>query len=67
MIRRLRSMLKKTPFEIKELDLNETVREAIGFIAAVAGRRGIALKLTATASELQVNGIPFSCNKSFLT
>ena len=65
-IRRLRSMLKKTPFEIKELDLNETVREAIGFIAAVAGRRGIALKLTATASELQVNGDPVQLQQVLL-
>ena len=38
-IRRLRSVLKKTPFEIKDIDLNDTVREAIGFVTAVAERR----------------------------
>ena len=33
-IRRSRSVLKKTPFEMKYIDLNETVRQAIGFVAA---------------------------------
>lgn len=65
-IRRLRSMLKKTPFEIKEVDLNETVREATGFIAAIADRRGIALKLTATPSELRVNGDPVQLQQVLL-
>jgi signal transduction histidine kinase len=65
-IRRLRSMLKKTPFEIKELDLNETVREAIGFIAAISDRRGVTLKLTATASELRVNGDPVQLQQVLL-
>jgi signal transduction histidine kinase len=65
-IRRLRSMLKKTPFEIKEVDLNETVREAIGFIAAIADRRGIVLKLTATPSELRVNGDPVQLQQVLL-
>ena len=36
-IRRLRGVLKKTPFEIIELDVNETVREVIGLVPA-AGR-----------------------------
>lgn len=57
-IRRLRSVLKKTPFEIRDIDLNDTVREAIGFVAAVADRRGIALKFAATSSKLRVKGDP---------
>ncbi|HEX7791127.1 MAG TPA: ATP-binding protein [Afipia sp.] len=65
-IRRLRSMLKKTPFEITEVDLNETVREATGFIAAISDRRGVTLKLTATASELRVNGDPVQLQQVLL-
>ena len=55
-IRRLRSVLKKTPFEMKHIDLNETVRQAIGFVAAVAHGRGIALKYGTTSADLNVKG-----------
>jgi signal transduction histidine kinase len=55
-IRRLRSMLKKTPFEVRDIELNETTREAIGLVAAIAERRGVALKFSATRSELRVKG-----------
>ena len=37
-IRRLRSVLKKTPFEMRYIDLNETVRQVIGFVAAIGSR-----------------------------
>ena len=43
-IRRLRSVLKKTPFEVRDIDLNETVRDVIGFVRALADGRDIALK-----------------------
>jgi signal transduction histidine kinase len=55
-IRRLRSVLKKTPFEMTEIDLNETVQEVIGFVGAVARGRAIALKCTATSAGLRVKG-----------
>jgi len=55
-IRRLRSVLKKTPFEMKHIDLNETVRQAIGFVAAVAHGRGIVLKYGTTTADLNVKG-----------
>ena len=55
-IRRLRSVLKKTPFEMKLIDLNETVRQAMGFVTAVAHGRGIALKYVPTSAELNVKG-----------
>ena len=29
-IRRMRSLLKKAPFELKQFDLNEIVRETVG-------------------------------------
>jgi signal transduction histidine kinase len=55
-IRRLRSVLKKTPFEMKYIDLNETIREVIGFVAAVAHGRDIVLKCFATSVDLNING-----------
>ena len=35
-IRRMRSLLKKAPFELKKFDLNEVVRETIRFFSALA-------------------------------
>jgi signal transduction histidine kinase len=55
-IRRLRSMLKKTPFEMICIDLNETVRQVIGFVAAVAQGRNIALRCVTTSVDLNVKG-----------
>ena len=55
-IRRLRSVLKKTPFEMRDIDLNETVREVIGFIGAVARGRDIVLKCAVTSVDLRVKG-----------
>jgi len=37
-IRRMRSLLKKAPFELKSLDFNDLVRETVGLISAV-GRK----------------------------
>jgi signal transduction histidine kinase len=65
-IRRLRSVLKKTPFEIRDIDLNNTVREAIGFVAAVADRRGVALKFASVPGELRVKGDPVQLQQVIL-
>jgi C4-dicarboxylate-specific signal transduction histidine kinase len=35
-IGRLRSLLKKAPFELKHIDLNEVVRETMRFLSALA-------------------------------
>src|SRR4051794_28434691 len=42
-IRRMRSLLKKAPFELKKIDLNEVVRETAEFLSAVAISRVIDL------------------------
>ena len=55
-IRRLRSVLKKTPFELICIDLNETVRQVIGFVAAMAQGRNIILKCVTTSVDLSVKG-----------
>jgi signal transduction histidine kinase len=49
-------VLKKTPFEMRDIDLNETVQEVIGFIGAVAHGRDIALKCAVTSVDLRVRG-----------
>jgi signal transduction histidine kinase len=56
MIRRLRSMLKRVPFEVRDTDLNDTVREVIGFLTTLTESRGIALKYTPAATELPIRG-----------
>lgn len=53
---RLRSMLKKTPFEVTDLDLCDTVREAVGFLAALATRRGVALSYVPAPVDLHIRG-----------
>ncbi|MCP3470751.1 HAMP domain-containing histidine kinase [Bradyrhizobium sp. CCGUVB1N3] len=65
-IRRLRSVLKKTPFEIADIDLNETVGEAIGFLTAVTDRHKIALKFTPAASVVRVRGDPVQLQQVIL-
>jgi signal transduction histidine kinase len=55
-IRRLRSVLKKTPFEMRDIDLNEAVRQVIGFVTAMAHGRDIALKCGTTSADLNVKG-----------
>jgi C4-dicarboxylate-specific signal transduction histidine kinase len=55
-IRRLRSVLKKTPFEMRDIDLNEAVRQVIGFVTAMAHRRDIVLKCGTTSPDLNVKG-----------
>ena len=57
-IRRLRSVLKKTPFEIQDIELNDTVREAIGLVTAVADGRRIMLTYMPVLADLHVKGDP---------
>ena len=35
-VRRMRSLLKKAPFELKNVDLNDVVRETLGFLSSLA-------------------------------
>ncbi|WP_245285321.1 HAMP domain-containing sensor histidine kinase [Bradyrhizobium sp. WSM3983] len=65
-IRRLRSVLKKTPFEIRNLELNDTVREAIGLAAAVADGRRIALSYVPAVTELPIKGDPVQVQQVIL-
>ena len=55
-IRRMRSILKKAPFEQKQFDLNEVVRETIRFFSALAVGRKFQLVSAITPDALPVLG-----------
>jgi C4-dicarboxylate-specific signal transduction histidine kinase len=57
-IRRLRSVLKKTPFEISEIELNATVGEAVGLVTAATDGRRIGLTYTPALVDLHIKGDP---------
>jgi signal transduction histidine kinase len=65
-IRRLRSVLRKTPFEVRDLELNETIREVMGFVADVATGRGVALSYAPSAMEFHVKGDPVQIQQVLL-
>ncbi|MBR0722577.1 HAMP domain-containing histidine kinase [Bradyrhizobium manausense] len=65
-IRRLRAVLKKTPFEVKNIELNDTVREAIGLAKTVADGRRITLTYMPFQTELHVKGDPVQLQQVIL-
>ncbi|MBR1252601.1 HAMP domain-containing histidine kinase [Bradyrhizobium sp. AUGA SZCCT0240] len=65
-IRRLRGVLKKTPFEMIELDVNETVREVLGFVSTLAHGREIQLSYAPTSVDLRIKGDPVQLQQVIL-
>ena len=55
-IRRMRSLLKKAPFEVKNIDLNDLVRETIEFLSALAVARKVELVSVITPDALPILG-----------
>jgi signal transduction histidine kinase len=55
-IRRMRSLLKKTPFELKDLNLNDLVRETIEFLSSLAVGRKVELLSRITSEALPILG-----------
>jgi signal transduction histidine kinase len=55
-IKRLRNLLGKTPSEIKEIDLNEAVREVFEILSATAAARHINLTTSLAAQAVRVSG-----------
>ncbi len=55
-IQRLRSLLKKAPFELKQFDLNEVTQETIRFFAALAVGRKFELASVITPDALPILG-----------
>jgi signal transduction histidine kinase len=57
-IRRMRSFLKRAPFETKVVDLNDLAREAFEFLSIQASARNVALYLSESPETLRVRGDP---------
>ncbi len=55
-IQHLRSLLKKAPIEIRDLDVNDIVNEVFGFVAVQANMRNVALSKVSTSQMLQIHG-----------
>jgi signal transduction histidine kinase len=55
-IRRLRNFLKRTPFETRDIDLNEIVGEAFKFLSVQASARNVALYLQTAPGTLRIKG-----------
>jgi signal transduction histidine kinase len=55
-IRRMRSLLTKAPFELKNLDLNEVAREAVDFLSTLAVARKVELTSLITLNTLPILG-----------
>ncbi len=55
-IRRMRSLLKKAPFELKNFDLNDVVHETLGVLSALAGGRKVELTSSITPEALPILG-----------
>ena len=55
-IRRMRALLKKAPFEQKQFDLNEVVRETIGFFSSLAVGRKFEMVSVITPDALPILG-----------
>jgi signal transduction histidine kinase len=55
-IRRMRSLLKKAPFELKDLDFNNVVRDTVEFLSALAVGRKVQLVSRITPDALPILG-----------
>jgi signal transduction histidine kinase len=55
-IRRMRSLLKKAPFELKNFDLNDLVRETLGILSSLAVGRQVELTGSITSDALPILG-----------
>ncbi len=65
-IRRMRSLLKRAPFEKKEIDLNQTMREAFDFLKLQASTRNVAIYLQTSPQTLLVEGDPVQLQQVIL-
>jgi signal transduction histidine kinase len=55
-IRRLRSLLKRAPFEAKEIDLREVIGEALDMVSGLAHARGVTVESVLPSDPLMVRG-----------
>jgi C4-dicarboxylate-specific signal transduction histidine kinase len=55
-ILRLRSLLKKAPFELSDIDLNDVARDTVDFLAALAVARSVELRSAISDVPLPIKG-----------
>lgn len=65
-IRRLRAFLKRTPFETRDIDLNEIIGEVFKFLSVQASARNVALYLQAAPGMLRIKGDPIQLQQVIL-
>ncbi|MBR0874952.1 sensor histidine kinase [Bradyrhizobium tropiciagri] len=65
-IRRMRSLLKRAPFETKEIDLNQIMRDAFDFLSLQASARNVAFYLQTSPEVLRVKGDPVQLQQVIL-
>jgi signal transduction histidine kinase len=65
-IRRLCSLVKLKPFEIRVIDLNETIREVFQFLSVQASTRSVTPDLQETTKNLLVKGDPVQLQQVIL-
>jgi signal transduction histidine kinase len=65
-IRRMRSLLKKAPFEVKNIDLNDLVRETVVFLSMLAIGRKVELLSKIAPNALPIVGDPIQLQQVIL-
>ena len=65
-LERLRGFLKRAPFEVRDIDLNEIMRESFGFLAVQASARNVALYLQPATIDLPIKGDPVQLQQVIL-
>jgi signal transduction histidine kinase len=65
-IRRLRSYLSRTPFELKDIDLNQIMGETFKFLSVQASARNIALYLQNAPGDVRIKGDPVQLQQVIL-
>ena len=65
-INRMRSFLKRTPFELTDVDLNDTLRGAFDFLSVQASARNVAMYLKPSSEPLNIKGDPVQLQQVIL-
>ncbi len=65
-IDRLRSLLKKVPLELKQIDVNDVARETMQFLSALAIAREVNLTSLISSTPLPVKGDPIQLQQVVL-
>ena len=65
-IRRMRSFLLRAPFEAKNIDINDTMRQVFDFLSVQASARNVAMYLNPSPEPLRVEGDPVQLQQVIL-